>query len=134
VKGLSRAQLGLLVVLAIILLGTLIAVLLQEWVVAAGAAVISFGLFAVLVVFTLTALTGSVRRLGELSRATAPRVRETAAAVRRVDQRTAERFKTLDTAGARLEAAERRVLAAFEDHRQRVEDSVAEAFERNDQR
>lgn len=129
-KGLSAAQLGLLGILALALLSTLIAVVMGAWTMAALAAVVSFGLFAILVVFTLAALTRSVQRQTELIRDTAPRVQETAAGIRRVDQRTADRFRTLDTAEARQEATGRRVLAAFEAHRQRVEDTVEEALQR----
>lgn len=128
-KGLSGAQLGLLVLIALGLLVSLIAVVAEAWVVAAASALISFGVFVILVVFTLVALTRSVRRTGELVRSTSPRLRETAAGIRRVDQRTAERFKTLDSAEARLEATERRMLAAFEAHSHRVEDTVGGAFE-----
>ena len=129
-KGLSVPQLGLLSLTGLGLLVSLVAVIAEAWVIAAAAALISFGFFVILVVFTLAALTRSVRRTGELVRTTAPRLRETSAGIRRVDQRTAERFKTLDSAEARLEAAERRVVAAFEAHSQRVEDTVAEAAER----
>lgn len=133
-KGLSVPQLGLLSLTGLGLLVSLVAVVAEAWVIAAAAAVISFGLFVILVVFTLAALTRSVRRMGELVRSTAPRLRETSAGIRRVDQRTAERFKTLDSAEARLEATERRMLAAFEAHSHRVEDTVAEATERKSQR
>ncbi|RJN32974.1 hypothetical protein [Nesterenkonia natronophila] len=133
-KGLSVPQLGLLSLTALGLLVSLVGVVAEAWVVAAAAAVASFGFFVILVVFTLAALTRSVRRLGELVRSTAPRLRETSAGIRRVDQRTAERFKTLDSAEARLEAAERRLVAAFEAQSQRVEDSVAEAVQHNGQR
>lgn len=132
-KGLSGPQLGLLVLTALGLLVSLGAVVAEAWVVAAAAAVVSFGFFVILVIFTLAALTLSVRRMGELVRNTAPRLRETSAGIRRVDQRTAERFKTLDSAEARLEATERRMLAAFESHSHRVEDTVAEAVERQSQ-
>lgn len=132
-KGLSAAQLGLLGILALTLLATLVAVVLEAWTMAAVAAAISFGLFAILVVFTLAALTGSVQRQTELIRETAPRVQETAAGIRRVDQRTADRFRTLDSAEARQEATGRRMLAAFEAHRQRVEDTVDEAFQQKGQ-
>lgn len=133
-KGLSVPQLGLLSLTGLGLLVSLVAAVAEAWVVAAAAAVVSFGFFVVLVVFTLAALTRSVRRTGELVRSTAPRLRETSAGIRRVDQRTAERFKTLDSAEARLEATERRMLAAFEAHSHRVEDTVAEATERKSQR
>lgn len=125
-KGLSVPQLGLLSLTGLGLLVSLVAVVAETWVIAAAAALISFGFFVLLVVFTLAALTRSVRRTGELVRTTAPRLRETSAGIRRVDQRTAERFKTLDSAEARLEAAERRMLAAFEAHRFHLEDEFSQ--------
>jgi hypothetical protein len=134
VKGLSAAQLGLLVILALTLLATLIAVMLEAWTLAAASAVISFGLFAILVVFTTAALTQSVQRQTALIRETVPRIQEAAAGVRRVDQRTADRFRSLDSSEARQEVTGRRILAAFEAHRQRVEDTVGEAIQRNGQR
>lgn len=125
-KGLSRAQLTLLTLVALALLVALIAVVVEAWRFAAAAAVISFGLFVVLVVLTLTALTRSVQRQSELLRDSAVRTRETVSGIRRIDQRTEERFMTLDSMAARMEAAERRLLAAFEAHRHHIEDTVAQ--------
>lgn len=125
-KGLSAAQLGLLALVALALLVSLVAVVVDAWMLAAIAALAGFGLFVVVVVFTLAALTRTVGRLGETTREMALQVRETASGTRRVDQRTDERFKTLDSGEARLEATERRMLAAFEAHRQYVEDTIEE--------
>lgn len=123
-KGLSVRQLGLLSLIALGLLVSLIAILLGAWALAAASAVLSFGVFVVLVVFTLAAMTRSARRMSELVRSMGPQLRETTAGIRRVDQRTEERFRTLDSVEGRLEAAERRMLAAFENHRQHVEDLI----------
>lgn len=123
-KGLSAAQLGLLALVGLALLVSLVAVVVEAWMLAAVTALVGFGVFVVLVVFTLAALTRTVGRLGETMRETVPQVRETASGIRRVDQRTDERFKTLDSTEARLQATERRMLAAFETHRQRVEDTL----------
>lgn len=125
-KGFSGPQIGLLCILGLSLLATLIAILLEAWRVAAAGAVVSFGVFSVLVVFTLIALKESVQRTSGLVRATNPRIRETAAGVRRLDNRTADRFKTLDFTEARIESAERRLLATLETHRFELEDEVAE--------
>jgi hypothetical protein len=134
VKGLSIAQLGLLVVLALTLLATFIAVVVEAWTLAAASAAISFGVFAILVVFTLAALTQSVQRQTALIRETSGRVHEAAAGIRRVDQRLTDRFRSLDSSEARQEVTGRRMLAAFEAHRQRVEDTVDEALQRKGQR
>lgn len=125
-KGLSRSQVGLLALVALALLVALIAVVVEAWTLAAAAGVISFGLFVVLVVFTLAALTHSVQRQSELMRDSAVRTRETVSGIRRIDQRTEERFKTLDSTAARMEAAERRMLAAFEAHRFQLQDEMDE--------
>lgn len=125
-KGLSRRQLGLLGLLGLSLLGTLVAILLGQWTAVGVGSVVSFGLFSVLVVLTLAALTRSMQRLRGALRATSPRIRDTAAGVRRLDHRTADRFKALDSTEARLEAAERRLLATFEAHRFQLEDDVAD--------
>lgn len=123
-KGLSRSQVGLLALVALALLVALIAVVVEAWTLAAAAGVISFGLFVVLVVLTLAALTHSVQRQSELLRDSALRTRETVSGIRRIDQRTEERFQTLDSTAARLEAAERRMLAAFDAQRFQLQDEL----------
>lgn len=125
-KGLSAAQLGLLALVALALLVSLVAVVVDAWMLAAVTVLIGFGAFVVVVVFTLAALTRRVGRLGETVREMAPQLGETASGIRRVDQRTDERFKTLDSSQARLQATERRMLAAFEAHRFHLEDDLAD--------
>ncbi|WP_147105093.1 hypothetical protein [Nesterenkonia populi] len=125
-KYLSRPQRTLMGGLGFALLATLITIVLEAWQFAALGAVVSFGIFAALVVFTLAALTRSMQLIRTRVRNIDPRVREIAAGVRRLDNRTAERFKTLEATQARLEASERRVLASVEAHRFDLEDEISQ--------
>lgn len=125
-KGLSAAQLTLLGLAALALAIALVAIVVESWTLAAATALVGFGLSVVVVVFTMAALTRRVGRLGETAREMAPQVRETASGIRRVDQRTDERFKTLDSMEARLQATERRMLAAIEAHRFQLEDELTD--------
>lgn len=128
-KGLSTQQLVVLGACFLALLGTIAAVLVEEWKVAVVAAATSFGLFTVLVAFTLSAMHRVMRgisgRLRTIDREMS-QTRHIAAGVRRIDNRTTERFKMFEATEARLEAAERRLLATFEAHRLQLEDEIAE--------
>ncbi|NDK33179.1 hypothetical protein [Nesterenkonia haasae] len=113
----------------IMLVATVVSAFAEEWKLAIACAAASFGLFTVLMLFTLAAMLrtlrlvrGRVRTIDHEIR----QVRHMAAGVRRIDNRTAERFKMFEATEARVEAAERRLLATFEAHRFQLEDEVAE--------
>ncbi|MBE1515776.1 hypothetical protein [Nesterenkonia halotolerans] len=126
-RGLSKEQLALIALYGVSLLVTLIAVLLQLWVFAAVAAIVSFGLFSALVILTLAAMThvasGIRGRLTDLEASVRPA--RTTAMFRRIDERTIQINRTLDATEARLRASEARTLAGFEDHRHHLEDEIA---------
>ncbi|WP_022872424.1 hypothetical protein [Nesterenkonia alba] len=128
-KGLSTKQLGVLALCALALALTLVAALLKQWQLAALAGVAAFGIFVVFTAFTLAAMTHTLetmrKRLVDIDTST----RSALASSRRIDHRTADRFKALDATEARIEAAERRLLATLESHRFALEDDVAEVKE-----
>ncbi|MGJ9425473.1 hypothetical protein ACHABX_06465 [Nesterenkonia halotolerans] len=123
-KGISISQMVVIVGCLIALVGSSVLVILEEWRAAALSALASFGLLAVFVVFTLAAMTHSAtiarRRLLEVSRSAHQLVTST----RRVDRRTAERFKVLDVHQDKLEGIERRLLAVMEAQRFQFEDDL----------
>ncbi|WP_146339474.1 hypothetical protein [Nesterenkonia sp. NBAIMH1] len=130
-RGLSTKQIAVIGAYGIALLATLIAVLAGAWTVAAAAGIISLGLLSVLLVFTLAAMT----RIASLTRQQVreihhqTRAGEELGQLRRLEADTAERFKelsgTLQGTEARIEAAERRLLATFEAHRDHLEEDIA---------
>lgn len=126
-RGLSKEQLALVLVYAAALAVTFIAVLMQQWVFAAASAVVAFGLFSALVVLTLGAMThaasGARRLLHDLGRSI--KVGRTVALFRRLEERSSQMSKTLEATEARLRASEARMLAAFETHRQHMDDEFA---------
>ncbi|GAA1145839.1 hypothetical protein [Nesterenkonia lutea] len=126
-RGLSQQQLALIAVYILALGVTLVTVLMQLWVFAAAAGLVSFGLFSALVILTLAAMThtasGVRRRLLDLERSVKPA--RTTAMFRRIDERTVQINRTLDATEARLRASEARTLAGFEDQRQHLEDEIA---------
>lgn len=126
-RGLSKEQLALIALYGVSLLVTLIAVLMQLWVFAAVAAIVSFGLFSAMVILTLAAMThvasGIRGRLTDLEASVRPA--RTTAMFRRIDERTIQINRTLDATEARLRASEARTLAGFEDHRHHLEDEIA---------
>lgn len=123
-KGLSRPQLGLLSILGLALISTLTASIMRQWMVAAVSAVITFGLFTILVVFTLAALTKSVRRSGEVINRAASRIHDASAGIRRIERRIVDRSEAFDSMQMRIEASERRLIAAFEAQRFHIEDDL----------
>lgn len=127
IRGLSKEQLGLIAVYVIALIVTLVAVLLELWVFAASAAVVSFALFSALVILTLAAMTrtadGVRLRLFDLESNIKPA--RTMAMFRRIDERTTQMNRTLEATEARLRTNEARTLAGFEEHRQYLEDEIA---------
>ncbi len=128
-KGVSPQQLIVLMACLIMLVATVVAAFAEEWKLAIACAAASFGLFAILTLFTLAVMLrtlrlvrGRVRTIDHEIR----QIRHVAAGVRRIDNRTAERFKMFESTEARLESTERRLLATFEAQRFQLEDEVAE--------
>ncbi|WP_044495901.1 hypothetical protein [Nesterenkonia massiliensis] len=131
-KLLPIAQIIFFTISALALLGVALAVFAEHWRFAAGAATVSAVFFMGLVALTLAFLQRQLRIIRARVRTIDQELmqnRHIAAGVRRIDDRTADRFKMMEATEARLEAAERRLLATFEAHRFQLEDELAELKE-----
>ncbi|WP_300345377.1 hypothetical protein [Nesterenkonia sp.] len=134
-RGLSQKQLILIGVYLLVLAATFIAVMLEQWRIAAGLGVVAFGLFSALLIFTLAAMTyaaGRARRRihemhQELSSAKLLRT------MRQLEDRQARLTKQIVAAERRRDAGEQRMLASFEAHRFHIEDDLEELRERLNQ-
>ncbi|WP_258934921.1 hypothetical protein [Nesterenkonia pannonica] len=124
-KGISKNQLVFLAVIAFGIAASAVSVLLEAWRIAALAALGSFGLFVLFVAFSLAAMTRSSQLVRSRVREIYSLTKMVHASTRRVDNRTAERFKTLESTQDRIEAAERRLLATLESQRFQLEDDIA---------
>lgn len=123
-KGISTPQVAVIVALFLGLVATAVLVVLEEWKLAALGSLGTLGLFVAFVILTLAAMTHAAsttrRRVLDISRQT----RQVVSATRRVDRRTAERFKMLESHQERLEATERRLLGVIEAQRFQLEDDL----------
>lgn len=126
IRGLSTRQLLLAAAHGLTLIASLILVVLQQWVWAAVAALISFGAFSGLVVLTLAAMTRvnavTRRQVQELYRDR--RQEGLSRAVRRLNDRYSKITGSIEAAEERIDAAERRMLGTLESHRHAVEDTL----------
>lgn len=128
IRGLSSRQLLLTAAHGLTLIASLVLVILQQWVWAAVAALISFGAFSGLVVLTLAAMTRvntvTRSRLNELYRDR--RQDGLSRTVRRLNDRYSKITGSIQAAEDRIETAERRMLSTLEAHRHAVEDTLDE--------
>lgn len=131
-KGLSTRQLALAGSYGLGLLITLVAVIADQWRLAAAAGIVSFALFSALIVLTLAAMTDGASRarktLRELSRSS--QGGRSGAYLRRIaraaESNVARLDRSIHEAEARREASEQRLLATLEAHRMDIEDRMAE--------
>ncbi|TLP93048.1 hypothetical protein FEF26_13985 [Nesterenkonia salmonea] len=131
-KGLSTRQLALAGSYGLGLLITLIAVIADQWRLAAAAGIVSFALFSALIVLTLAAMTDGASRarktLRELNRSS--QGGRSGAYMRRIARAAESNVSRLDRsiheAEARREASEQRLLATLESHRMDIDDRIAD--------
>lgn len=126
-RGLSTEQLLLIAVYVLSLGVTLIAVLLGAWRTAAAAGVVTFGLFSAVVILTLAARTYAASLVRDRVERIYQDLRtaRTSSRLRHLDQRYSQMAKSVDATHARVEAAERRLTAAFDAHRLHLEEDLA---------
>lgn len=127
-RGLSKAQLGLIAVYLLVLAAVLVAVLLEQWQLAAAGGVVGVGLFSGIVILTLARMTHSQQvtreRVNEIRREV--RGARTARILRRLDERHQQLNRGMDRVEERLVSAEQRMVGSFEDHRLHLEDQIAD--------
>lgn len=134
-KGLSTRQMALAGSYGLGLLSTLIAVIADQWRLAAAAGIVSFAIFSALIVLTLAAMTEGATRarhsLRELSRSS--QGERSGAYMRRIaraaESNVARLDRSIHEAEARREASEQRLLATLEVHRMDIDDRMARLTE-----